>query len=182
MKKLKHAARKRWALIPGVVVVVAAALLGLPREGLSQSPLAEPTGDIILTITGNISNTNAEGAANFDLDMLHALGLKTVRTLTSWTDGTQEFDGVLMRDVLAAVGAEGDAVEAVALNDYSFKIDTEDFEQYPVLLATTLNGQRLRVRDKGPLWIIYPRDDFIELQSQATDLKMVWQLRRLIVK
>ena len=152
------------------------------QDVLGQDPLAKPTGKVILTVSGNIKNTNDEGEAHFDLEMLHTLGVGTLRTSTSWTDGTQEFGGILMRDLLAAVGAQGDRVEAIALNDYSYGISTEDFDRYSVLLATTLNGQRLRVRDKGPLWIVYPRDEHKELRTEATDRKMVWQLRRLIVK
>ena len=45
-----------------------------------------------------------------------------------------------------------------------------------------MNGDRLRVRDKGPLWIVYPRDDYAELRSKDVDYKMVWQLRELIVE
>lgn len=144
--------------------------------------LKKPEGRVILTVSGKITRTNAGDSAEFDMEMLVALGQKTLVTSTPWTDGTQEFGGILMRDVLAAVGAEGHMVEAVALNDYAMGIEISDFQQYPVLLANTLNGEKLRIRDKGPLWIIYPRDDYIELRSQSIDNKMVWQLRRLIVK
>lgn len=179
---MKRDPKINWARIAGIIVVTVSALAVAPRFGVAAERLAQPTGKIILTITGNIANTNAEGAANFDLEMLHALGTSTVRTSTSWTDGTQEFEGVLMSDLLAAVGARGDAIEAVALNDYSFGIKIEDFARYPVVLATTLNGHKLRVRDKGPLWLVYPRDQYSELQSELTDRKMVWQLRRFVVK
>jgi len=152
------------------------------QDALGSQQLSQPTGKIILTVSGNIEFTNDEGKAHFDLEMLHALGIRTVRTSTSWTDGTQAFEGVLMRDLLATVGAQGERVEAIALNDYSYGIHMEDFERYSVLLATTLNGQRLRVRDKGPLWIVYPRDEHKELRTETTDRKMVWQLRQLVVK
>ncbi len=101
---------------------------------------------------------------------------------TSWTDGTQDFSGVLMRDLLAAVGAQGKTVEAVTLNDYTYTIEIKDFSLYPVIMATKLNGEVLKVRDKGPLWIIYPLDRFAEQQRAFMEQRMVWQLRQLIVQ
>lgn len=164
-------------------LLVLVAILLSPVGGVSATEkMKAPSGRVILTVTGKIGVTNAENAADFDLEMIHALGLRKLITSTPWTDGTQEFSGVLMRDILEAVGAAGKTVEAVALNEYAMEIDISDFENYPVMLATTLNGEKLRIRDKGPLWIIYPRDDFDELRSQKIDNKMVWQLRRLIVK
>lgn len=148
----------------------------------SAEDMRKPAGRVILTVSGSISAANAGDSADFDLEMIHALGQRKLITSTPWTDGTQEFGGVLVRDLLKAVGATGTVVEAVALNDYAMEIDISDFENYPVILATTMNGEKLRVRDKGPLWIIYPRDDFEELREQRIDNKMVWQLRRLIIK
>ena len=37
--------------------------------------IAKPQGKPILTISGNITNTNADGAVEFDRDMLVALGM-----------------------------------------------------------------------------------------------------------
>ena len=51
-----------------------------------------------------------------------------------------------------------------------------------MLLAFEMDGQRLEPRDKGPLWIVYPLDQFGELRTRATERKMVWQLKELQVK
>lgn len=144
--------------------------------------LAKPQGPVVLTVSGRIGNANAGQAADFDMEMLEALGRKTLRTSTPWTDGTQVFRGVLVSDVLAAAGATGDTVRAIALNDYSYTIEVSDFLDFPVLIATDMNGERLRIRDKGPLWIVYPRDDYAELRSKDIDYRMVWQLRELVVE
>lgn len=172
---------RRASLILGLAV---AAFVAGPAMTQAQDDrrLATPDGPVILTVSGNISNANAGQAADFDMEMLEGLGLMTLRTSTPWTDGTQVFRGVLIRDVLAAAGASGKTVRAVALNDYSYTIEISDFHSFPVLIATDLNGDRLRIRDKGPLWIIYPRDDYAELRSNDVDYKMVWQLRELVVE
>lgn len=144
--------------------------------------LPQPTGRVILTITGDISRTNNGDKAEFDLEMLHALGTRALSVTTSWTDGTQEFSGVLMRDLMAAVGAKGTMVEAEALNDYTYAIEIKDFSLYPVILATKLNGNILKIRDKGPLWIVYPLDTFTIEQKDKIERRMVWQLRQLTVR
>jgi hypothetical protein len=45
-----------------------------------------------------------------------------------------------------------------------------------------MNGQYLHVKDKGPLWTVYPRDQFPELRNSMTDKKWVWQLKELEVR
>ncbi len=161
------------------ILVSANSAMAGAQEG---ARLARPQGPVVLTVSGDIGNANAGQAADFDMEMLEGLGRITLRTSTPWTDGTQVFTGVLVRDVLAAAGASGDTVRAIALNDYSYTIEVSDFLDFPVLIATDMNGERLRIRDKGPLWIVYPRDDYAELRSKDVDTRMVWQLRELVVE
>ena len=149
---------------------------------LADAPLPQPTGRVVLTVTGAINHTNADGRAEFDRTMLRDLGTASLTTSTAWTDGTPEFAGVLARDVLRAVGARGTVVTATALNDYSIDIPISDVETYRVLFALTMNGVELTVRDKGPIWIVYPRDDHGELQNPTSDEKWIWQLSRLDIR
>jgi len=44
-----------------------------------------------------------------------------------------------------------------------------------------MNGQALRIRDKGPIWIVYPRDDYPELAVDAMDQRWIWQVKELHV-
>lgn len=145
-------------------------------------PLAPPEGPVILVVAGNIARANIQGEAHFDESMLQALPPHTVHTHTVVTDGSHRFDGVLMRDLLSHVGAQGESVRALALNGYSLDIPVHDFHEFDVLLATHMDGQRLRSHNKGPLWIIYPRDQHRKLQDIRYDYRWVWQLRRLTVQ
>jgi hypothetical protein len=45
-----------------------------------------------------------------------------------------------------------------------------------------MNGEHLRVRTKGPLWVIYPWNDYSELQSESYYSRSIWQLRSLNVR
>ena len=56
-----------------------------------------------------------------------------------------------------------------------------DFERYPVLFALRMNGQDLST-DRGPIWIVYPRDDFPELKNETADTRWIWQLSKLTVE
>ena len=163
--------------------VLAAGLpLWLASAGAARAEaLPKPSGPVLLTVTGRIRNTNADGAARFDRAMLEAVGVRRLATSTAWTEGRTEFEGVLARDLLDAVGAEGGSVTATALNDYSVAIPLDELRRYPVLLALKMDGHYLKVMDKGPVWIVYPRDQYKDLQDSLTDKRWVWQLRELRV-
>jgi hypothetical protein len=158
------------ALAVAVLIVGCPALAGV---------LPAPQERVILEITGKISNTNAGNRAQFDLPMLENLGISRRKTATAWTEGQPAFEGVLMRDLLNQVGAAGDKVTVVALNDYKVDIPMSDFKNYPIILAYRMDGQALRVKDKGPLWIIYPADEFPELNNKQTQNKWVWQVKEI---
>jgi hypothetical protein len=69
---------------------------------------------------------------------------------------------------------------ASALNDYKATIPFSDLDEYPVLLALSQNGAAMSVRDKGPIWMIYPDPEPSgEFVHQHRNAKMVWQLERL---
>ncbi len=141
--------------------------------------LERPTGKVILTVTGNIEHTNADGRAEFDFEMLSALGLSTLVTETPWDNSSVRFQGVLAKKLMDAVGARGDSIKATALNDYSVRIPVSDFTDHPTLLATHKQGKRMRLRDKGPLWIIYSATDRPDGPNLLFEHRMVWQLDSL---
>jgi hypothetical protein len=79
------------------------------------------------------------------------------------------------------VGAKGKAIRASALNDYVDILPFEDLKFEP-LLAMRVDGRALMMRDKGPLWIVYPRDDYKALQDVRYDSRWVWQLNKLHIE
>ena len=110
-----------------------------------------------------------------------------LQTNTAWTEGPQNFDGVLLRDVLATVGVDGKdaqnrSITIVALNDYSTSIPLEDAYKYNVLVAHRMNGKELGLRDKGPYWIVYPRDQHQELNDSRYDHRWAWQVKQIEAK
>ena len=141
-----------------------------------------PSGEVLLIIDGAIQKVNIGAQAHFDMEMIEGLSVRRLHTSTAVTDGVRQFDGFLMRDLLEMVGVQGTLVEAKALNHYSVDIPIADFHDYDVLLATHMDGERLLPSGKGPFWIVYPRDDWRQLQDIRYDYRWVWQLNRLTVK
>ena len=155
------------------ITIIAATLA--PTAVLANA-LAVPTGEVILTIEGNIANTNGEGVAVFDLAMLDALPQRTTTTETPWYDDAQSFSGPVIQSLLEAIGAQGMTVTVRALNDYSAEIPIEDLQANPVILASRLNGDVLSVRDKGPLFVVYPFDLDPSLYNEVYFGRSVWQV------
>lgn len=168
----------RAGLIAGTGIVAAAWFGGRAHA----SSLPPPNGEVLLKVSGRIENTSDGEFAYFDRAMLESIGLWNVSTSTPWSNTPNRFEGVLARDLLRAVGAKGDRVTAKALNDYVIDIPMVDFLKYPVILAIKKDDNYLKIRDKGPIQIVYPRDSFAELNSPRYSQKWVWHLSELIVK
>jgi hypothetical protein len=162
--------------------VIAAVLVLGGSAAYALDPLPAPQGPVILLVSGNIEITNSAQGAQFDREMLYALGKTIVETSTSWTDGEQQFEGVLARAVMERVGASGTTVIATALNDFVSPVPMQEIEKYDVLLATHMNGKQMEVSDKGPIWIVYPRKDHPELQDSKFNDRWVWQLKEMRVE
>jgi hypothetical protein len=143
--------------------------------------LALPEGPVVLEVAGSLGRANVGAEAHFDIGMLDGLPQEVLRTSSLWTDRVSEFRGPRLLDLLAALGVEQGRLTLIALNDYRIEIPFSDLKRYPVVLATRQDEKRLKVRNKGPLWVVYPWDDFPELKSETYFSRSIWQLRRIVV-
>ena len=141
---------------------------------LQSFPLAEAGGPML--VVRNVADPDRPQVRLSEAELL-AMPQVTVRTRTEFTDGVVEFVGPLARDVVELVGVN-DATTAhlVAANDYSVDVPIQDFYQYDVILALYADGERLSLRDKGPIWLMYPIDDHAELQDPDYNRRLIWQL------
>ena len=140
-----------------------------------------PKGPVVLTVSGKIERTNSNGTALFDMEMLEALGRASFATRSEVSEVPQLFEGVPLRALLDRIGVQGNSLRASALNDYAAVIPLGDLRFEPIL-ATKVDGRVLTIRDKGPLWIAYPRDSYKVLQDAKYDYRWVWQLNKLHVE
>ncbi|SON58223.1 Oxidoreductase molybdopterin binding domain protein [Hartmannibacter diazotrophicus] len=160
---------------------VLAAVLAFAPAAMAGS-LPAPTGDVILTVTGKIENTNVDGTAQFDRAMLEALPGRHATMETPWTEGKVSFDGPLGRALMEAVGATGDNLNVVALNDYAAEVPMADVLDHDTIFATKMNGEEMSVRDKGPLFLIYPFDKEADLYNEKYFSRSVWQIKSIDVR
>ena len=146
------------------------------------SGLADPTGEVVLTVSGKISTTNGGATAAFDMAMLEAMPKRTTVTETPWTKGTVTFEGPLGSALLDRVGASGTVLKITALNDYAVEVPVEDFRKWPVILATRKDGKAMPVRDKGPIFVIYPFDLDRSLYNEKIFSRSAWQVKSIEVQ
>ena len=152
--------------------------LAAPAE-TAPPPLAAPSGPVVLTVGGALRHANRDGRAAFDMAMLEKLPQVSFSTQTPWYPQARKFTGPLLRDVLAAAGAQGRVIEARALNDYRVTLPAADIERYDVIVARLLDDKPMAVRDKGPLFLIYPFDRAPELRNSVFYGRSAWQLTHL---
>jgi hypothetical protein len=113
--------------------------------------------------------------------MLEAFDPAAFATTTIWTEGLHTFVGVPLVDLLAAVGAEGSLLRASAINDYTVEIPVGDAVEGGPIVAYLMDDRPMSVRDKGPLWVVYPFDDVPEYQTETIYSRSIWQLDRIEV-
>ncbi len=142
---------------------------------VTQSAASE--NKIILTVDGAV-----KAKTDFTLAEIEALGMATITTTTPFHDGVQTFEGVPLTKLMAAVGAHGDTARVVALNRYAMEIPISDFARYGVILASRRNGAPMEVKDKGPLFVIYPYDSSPDLKTETYYGRSVWQVRTITVQ
>jgi len=148
----------------------------------TASALGQRDSQVLLTITGRVAERHARGGGTLSRGDLQALPPHHMVTHTPWRAGPQRFGGPLVSDVLRTVGATGDTLHAVALNDYAIDIPVADTERWPVMLAMTLDDKPLSVRDRGPLFIVYPYDSDAVLRDDRYYSRSIWQLHRIEVR
>lgn len=116
------------------------------------------------------------------LDDLREIGMTTVNTSKIWTEGVHEFNGVLLRDLLDHLDAEGSEIEATAINDYAITIPISDAVADGPIIAYEMDGATMTRRQKGPLWVIYPFDSSSKYRTETVYSRSIWQLNRMVVR
>lgn len=134
-------------------------------------------GDTVLTVS-------YQGKTHtFDMAALQAMPAETVVTETPWTEGLRSYRGVRLSHLLQTVQAKNvQSMKVTALNDYHAIIDYPAIKKYPVILAYEADGKVMRVRDKGPLWLLYPLSDYETLRVPKRHSEMVWQVRTIEIE
>ena len=173
-KVMERASFRRAA---GVVrmLLTAAVLWGLTGVADAQE-LPAPRGPVALTVSGSIEHVNRgaldaleqreslfkyheiafERAAQFDVAALERLGMHRIIARHPGWPKDIAFEGPMLRDVLAAVGATGRVVNVLALDGYAAEIEISEIRNRPFIVAVKREGRYLGIGDQGPTWVVAP--------------------------
>lgn len=131
---------------------------------------------VLLTVSG------LGDPIEFTQSRLAEIGTDTFNTSTIWTEGVHEFTGVPLTAFLASLDVTTGAMFASAVNDYTIEFPVEDALQDGPMIAYLLDGAPMSVRDKGPLWIVYPYDSNPDFQTEDAYARSIWQLDRIEIR
>jgi hypothetical protein len=162
----------------GLLLAAAATACARPAHGQA---LSAPAGNPVLTLRGKLQRTNQADSAVFDMAMLQGVSQHSFTTKTPWFKQPRKFTGPLLRDLLALVGAHGSTLRVAALNDYRIDVPIDDARRFDVMLARLIDDQPITVREKGPLFMIYPFDSDPTLRNAVYYSRSVWQLKTIDV-
>ncbi len=167
-------------LIPSLAAVALAAAFAFSGAASAQQVAA--TGETLLEVSGAITTKNSGNKIVFDQAALEKLPQATIETSTPWNTAVTKFEGVSGKAFIEAVGATGKVIKARAINDYTIEMPVDDFRTTGLILAMKANGQPLSLRDRGPIWIIYPWDSNADLRDKAHQRRSIWQLVSITVE
>lgn len=125
--------------------------------------------------------TGPDGEVSFSQEDILALSDQEVVTETPWTDGSLTFRGAPLSAVLAEAGIDQGWVNARGLNNYSVNLPVSQVLAAHAFLAVHMNGELMRIKDKGPFWIVFPWSDHPDLLTREVRAWSVWQLQALSV-
>lgn len=163
---------RQTALIVGFVALAATA---------RAQDIPAPSDAPILTVSGDISTTNVGDTLQFDFAALEALEAVKIETSTIWTEGTHTFKGVSLKELVELLGVTEGTILATAINDYTVEIPLTDAVEGGAIVAYAMDGEAMSVREKGPLWVVYPYDSNADYRSEVIYSRSIWQLDRLEV-
>lgn len=97
--------------------------------------------------------------------------------------GEHRWRGVSLRYLVEQMGgSERSQILLTALNDYAIEIPWSDLVRFDPILAYSRDGERISIRDKGPLILIYPFGTHPQLQGQDYINRSIWQVHAVALR
>jgi hypothetical protein len=141
---------------------------------LMTAALAE---DTILTVTNVTEGRNV----SFSYDDLLELPQIEFRTTTIWKSEVDSYSGPSLATVLDAAKMPYADLRIYAINDYAADFPAKKIEADAPILTIQVNGEPFSVRQKGPIWLLFPFDDNDDYRTEDNFALSVWQLRQIDV-
>lgn len=167
---------------PWVLAAFAAIALWTPVSAGAAPICDAPQSRAVLHLK-SASPANAQACDLNGLEKLPARTIATALPSALGLAGVQHWKGVSLRQLVEMLGGgEHSHIQLTALNDYSIHIPWSDLVRYDPIVAYSRNHQRMGIRDKGPLILIYPFDGNPQLQTQEYINRTIWQVNAISVR
>jgi hypothetical protein len=138
--------------------------------------------EVVLTVSAGGALASPNKSVSFTMEQLTKLPQLSFTTQTPWYDNPVKFTGPFLKDVLNAAGVSGQRIWLIALNNYQVETPVIDMQRYPILIARLINDKPMAIRDKGPLFVVYPYGQYSELKKELYYSRSVWQLSKIHVQ
>ena len=144
-------------------------------------PINSNAEETILTISGKTDKTSTS-SLEMTLSEFEAIDKSIIKTKTPWHKEKTTFSGVSGKALLEYLGAKATSVDAIALNDYKVSIPVSDLSGSGLIFATRKDDVPMSVREKGPIFVIYPFDANESLKNEVIYGRSIWQIKTLNFK
>jgi len=168
-----------FSLIGGKLLSSKTANIGISTASITEAVTRDTKQDTLLNIQ-TAKNSGCSNNIELNDEKLLALPQQQFVTHHSWSSEAESFSGPLLQDVLATTCDNTSKLKLTALNDYAIDMDFTEVKKYQPIVALSVNGKRLSVREKGPLWVMLPLDQH-KLNDKSLDGLMIWQLSDITI-
>lgn len=165
---------------PRIYVTVAPAICAIVLAcGAAQAldpALSDP-------ITAQITVSDATGQQIvLDAQVLESLPQTGFITSTQWTEGVTAFTGPTLQSILDLPelrSFQGATITLTASNDYEAVLDLTLLSDQAPIVATRMDGHPMSLRDKGPLWVVFPYDAGEKYRVDSVYAASVWNFTNI---
>lgn len=103
-------------------------------------------------------------------------------TMLPWFEDQKEFTGFKVTDLLAHLGInDAFSVSFIALNDYAASSQIKDINKYQPIIAYQIDKKNIKVRNKGPYWLVFNVGKYPETDNAVFHSQMVWQIDEILI-
>ncbi|MCK6264026.1 hypothetical protein KP803_12165 [Vibrio sp. ZSDE26] len=105
-------------------------------------------------------------------------------TKLPWYKEPKSYKGMRVTDLMSYLDKETSSISAVsfiALNDYAATSNINDILKYEPIIAYMIDEKKMKVRNKGPYWLVFNVDKYPEIGNDVFYTQMVWQIDEVII-
>ncbi|MEX0337249.1 molybdopterin-dependent oxidoreductase [Vibrio tubiashii] len=115
-------------------------------------------------------------------DVTTKLSASSFTTKLPWYANTNKYTGFKVSELLQYLSIDDAfSVSFIALNDYAASSQIEDILKYEPIVAYKMNDKNMKVRNKGPYWLVFNLDENPEIDNAVFHSQMVWQIDEIMV-